>query len=100
MDPVAIATVALFLSCLGGFAWGRHHAFRSGARRADWVCLVCAQRNEYELDRCWSCGLGDGTTLHDPSHIPLASRWPCRGCAAWNGIGRNTCWRCGCTARA
>jgi len=38
--------------------------------------------------------------MHDPSHIPLASRWPCRGCAAWNGIGRNTCWRCGCTARS
>ena len=97
MDLLAIAAVSLLLSCLTGFAWGRHHAFRSGARRGDWLCLACGQRNEFELDRCWSCDRRAGTTVHDPSHIPLARRWPCADCAAWNGIARDACWRCGST---
>src|SRR6266699_2241345 len=43
MDLLAIAAVSLFLSCLTGFAWGRHQALRSGARRGDWLCLACGQ---------------------------------------------------------
>ena len=97
MDLLAIAAVSLLLSCLTGFAWGRHQALRSGARRGDWLCLACGQRNEFELDRCWSCDRRAGTTVHDPSHIPLARRWPCADCAAWNGIARDACWRCGST---
>src|SRR2546428_4565904 len=95
MDPLAVAVVSIFLSCLAGFAWGRRQAFRTGVRRGDWLCLVCAQRNEFELDRCWSCGREAGRTVHDPSHIPLRRRWPCGAGAAWNGIGRDTCWRGG-----
>jgi len=100
MDSLAIAAVAVFLSCLAGFAWGRRQSFRTGVRRGDWLCLACGQRNESELDRCWSCGRGAGTTVHDLSHIPLARRWPCTTCAAWNGIARNACWRCGSTPAA
>src|SRR6058998_1389108 len=85
MDSLAIAAVAVFLSCLAGFAWGRRQSSRTVAQRGDWRCLICGQRNEFELDRCWSCGRGAGTTVHDPSHIPLARRWPCTTCAAWNG---------------
>src|SRR5207247_322608 len=95
MDSLAIAAVAVFLSCLAGFAWGRRQSSRTVAQRGDWRCLVCGQRNEFELDRCWSCGRGAETTVHDPSHIPLAQRWPCPACAAWNGIARDACWRCG-----
>ncbi|HVG36458.1 MAG TPA: hypothetical protein VNA10_01865 [Thermoplasmata archaeon] len=57
MDPIAIATVSLFVSSLAGFALGRHHGVRSGVPRLDWICLACGQRNEFELDRCWSCEL-------------------------------------------
>jgi len=98
MDSLAIAAVAAFLSCLAGFAWGRRQALRPGVRRGDWLCLGCAQRNEFELDQCWSCGRTAGTTVHDPSHIPLARRWQCAACAAWSGIARETCWRCGATS--
>jgi len=61
MDPLAIASVALFLSCLAGFALGRRHAIVSGVRRMDWLCIRCGQRNEFELDRCWSCVLEAST---------------------------------------
>jgi hypothetical protein len=95
MDAVPVAFALFLVSCVIGFAWGRSHARRWAAAHLGWMCLVCAQPNEVDLERCWSCGRSAGDTVQNPSHIPFARRWPCVACMAWNGVARDACWQCG-----